>query len=152
MEPEILTTRQWQERVAASRKRLMAREGRIWPDGSKRTCPICKKRTLVGRSDLVREVDSDGVVLVFSNLHGGHCTNCGTETLEPYEQVALEERAGTAFRTTIEGSVTTLGGNKLGTYWPKDIAEALGLHAKDRLRITPLAPDTAVVRVVHDHE
>lgn len=146
------TVREWQARVTATRKRLMEERRRIWPEGETRSCPQCENKTLVGRSDLTREVDATGAVLVFSNLHGAICGSCGTEFLEGYEQQALEERAGTAFRGFISGTVTSLGGKKLGTYWPKDVQDALNLHAKDDLQITPLAPDTAVVRVVHRHE
>lgn len=130
----------------------MKKQRRIWPEGEKRTCPHCKKKTLLGKSDLTREIDATGAVLVFANLHGALCGTCGTEYLEGYEQVALEERAGTAYRGHVTGTVSALGGKKLGTYWPKDIQQALDLHAKDELKITPLAPDTAVVRVVHRHE
>lgn len=125
---------------------------RVWPEGAKRTCPLCGKKALVGQSDLTREVDSDGAVLVFANLHGARCRHCETEFLEAYEQIAIEERAGTAFRAPAAGSVTSLGGRKLGTYWPKDVANALGLHAKDQLHITALSKDTAVVRVIHPVE
>lgn len=148
---ETLTARQWQERVLATRTRIMKQRRRVWPEGKTRTCPACAKPALVGRSDLAREVDADGAVLVFANLHGAACTNCHTEFLEGYEQMAIEERAGIAFRAPIQGSVTKLGGDKLGTYWPKDVASALGLHSKDKLRFTPLGADTVVVRVVHEH-
>lgn len=146
------TVREWQSWVAETRKRLMQRSRRIWPEGDTRTCPRCKKKTLIGRSDLTREVDATGVVIVFSNLHGAVCESCGTEYLEGYEQQAIEERAGTAFRGHLTGTVSALGGKKLGTYWPKDVQRALNLHAKDDLQITPLAPDTAVMRVVHRHD
>lgn len=148
---ENLSVKQWQERVAATRRRLMGERRRVWPDQTMHTCPICSKRALQGCSDLVREVDANGAVLVFANLHGARCGDCATEFLEGYEQAAIEERAGTAFRPSIQGSVTKLGGNKLGSYWPKDVAAALGLHSQDRLHFTPLAPDTVVIRVVHEH-
>lgn len=149
---ETLTARQWQARVLETRDRIMTDRKRVWPDGETRTCPQCGKHALVGASDLVREVDADGAVLVFANLHGARCASCGTEFLEGYEQVAIEERAGTAFRGATEGSITTLGGSKLGTYWPKDVAAAVEMHAQDKLKITPLSPDTLVVRIVHTHD
>lgn len=151
MTEEPLTARQWQKQVLETRERYLHERKRVWPEGQTRTCPVCKKRALVGRSDLVREIDADGAVLVFANLHGASCGSCGTEFLEGYEQMAIEERAGTGFRAPIAGSVTMLGGKKLGTYWPKDVAAALNMHAKDALEITPLAPDTIVVRIKHQH-
>lgn len=152
MTEERLTARQWQERVLETRRRVMEGRRRLWQDGKTTTCPVCDKPTLVGRSDLTREADSDGAVLVFANLHGAQCDACGAEFLEAYEQIAIEERAGTTFRSASRGSITLLGGKKLGTYWPKDIAETLRMHAKDRLRITPLAEDTVVIRIEHPHE
>lgn len=146
---ETLTARQWQARVLQTRDRMMEGRRRVWPDGETRTCPACGDHALMGESDLMREVDTDGAVLVFANLHGARCASCGTEFLEGYEQAAIEERAGTAFRGATEGSITTLGGNKLGTYWPKDVAAAVEMHAQDKLKITPLSPDTLVVRIVH---
>lgn len=152
MPEDLLTARQWQANVLKARNRIMKRRKRLWPEGTTKTCPICHKKALLGRSDLAREVDADGAVLVFANLHGAVCKACGTEFLEGYEQVAIEERAASAFRAPVTGSVTSLGGNKLGTYWPKDVAAALGLHAKDVLKITALSKDTAVVRVVHGND
>lgn len=149
---ETLTARQWQARVLETRDRIMEDRTRVWPDGETRICPVCDEHALVGASDLMREVDADGAVLVFANLHGARCGSCGTEFLEGYEQVAIEERAGTAFRGATEGSITTLGGSKLGTYWPKDVAAAVEMHAQDKIKITPLSPDTLVVRIVHNHD
>lgn len=151
MVKETLNARQWQARVRETRDRYMRGRKRVWPDGAVRTCPVCGKRSLVGVSDIARETDSEGAVLVFANLHGARCSTCQTEFLEGYEQMAIEERAGTAFRGPVTGSVTSLGGSKLGTYWPKDVAQALDLHARDELLITALSRDTAVVRVVHGH-
>lgn len=152
MAEEMLNARQWQERVLQVRARYMKGRKRVWRDGTVHACPVCGKRALTGCSDLNREVDSDGAVLVFGNLHGARCGSCHTEFLEAYEQMSIEERAGTAFRGSVGGSVTSLGGDKLGTYWPKEVAKALGLHAKDALLITALSPNTVVVRVVHDHD
>lgn len=152
MTEDPLTVRQWQKRVLETRKRLMEDRKRIWPEDETRTCPACKRKTLKGRSDLTREVHTTGAVIVFTNLHGAACDRCGTEYLEGYEQAAIEERAGTAFRAEITGSVSFLGGKKLGTYWPKGIQEALDLHPKDKLKITPLSPDTAAIRVIHEHK
>ncbi|MHB8586693.1 MAG: hypothetical protein ACYDDF_12780 [Thermoplasmatota archaeon] len=147
---KALTTQEWQARVRRVRDRYAKRRTRVWPEGTIRTCPLCGKRSLRGVSDLSREEESNGVMVVFANLHGARCQSCGTEFLEAYEQIALEDKAQAAFRGAVSGSVTALGGHKLGTYWPRDIARALDLHAKDQLLITPLSEDTAVVRVVHE--
>jgi YgiT-type zinc finger domain-containing protein len=151
MTSEPLTAREWQRQLLATRDRYRKDKKRVWPEGEKRTCPICKKRTLYGRSDLTREIDVDGAVLVFANLHGAHCRSCDNEFLEGYEQIAIEERSKTSFRAPISGSITLLGGKKLGTYWPKDVTSAMNMHAKDALEITPLSPDTLVVRIKHAH-
>lgn len=152
MTEEHLTAKQWQSHVLRSRKSYMESRKRVLSEGKTTSCPVCETRALEGRSDLMREVDSDGAVLVFANIHGASCRSCGAEFLEPYEQIALEDRAGTSFRSPVSGSITLLGGKKLGTYWPKDIAAALDMHPRDALKITPLAPDTLVVRIVHDKD
>ena len=95
---ENLTAQQWQARILATRARIMEGRKRVWPEGKVRACPECGAKALAGRSDLTREIDGDGAVLVFANLHGARCGACATEFLEGYEQVALEERAGTTFR------------------------------------------------------
>lgn len=151
MTEKLLTAKEWQRQILEVRARYARERKRIWPEGSKGTCPSCHKKALLGRSDLSREIDANGAVLVFANLHGASCENCKTEILEGYDQMAIEDRAGMVFRAPMSGSVTALGGNKLGTYWPKDIARALGMHAKDSLDITALSSDTLVVRVKHDH-
>ena len=146
------TAKEWQERIQRVRERYRRDRKRVWAEGKLHACPLCGRKALRGRSDLSKEIDTDGAVLVFANLHGALCDGCGEEFLEGYEQAALEDRAGTSFKATLAGLVTRLGGNKLGTYWPKDLAQTLGLHAKDELRMTPLSRGTVVVRVIHSHE
>jgi DNA-directed RNA polymerase subunit RPC12/RpoP len=123
------------------------RSERLWPEGSRHTCPDCRSRTLRGRSDLHVQVARANTVHVFRHLHGAKCNRCGAQVLEPYEDIAIEGELVDLFVADYEAKVTNIGSNTVGTYWPKDVQRLAGLRKGRRLRIQVLDRDTLLLRV-----
>lgn len=138
--------RQWAEALLKTRQRLMTSRPCAFPSGTRRTCPVCHKRTLVGREDLLRETAVGAVVIVHHNLHGARCTQCKAEFLEAFEELVLEDETLFERYADYQAKVTSVSGRNLGTYWPKDIVRLMGLHNQDDLRVQILDPDTMLVR------
>lgn len=146
------TPREWAAALAKLRDRLMTERPRAFPPGSTRVCPACDANALESRDDLLRETVVGAMALVHHNLHGARCTNCGTEFLESYEEVALEEAGAGPLSSDYEARVTHVSGKNLGTYWPKDVVRVMDLHSQDTLRVQVLDADTMVVHRKHEHD
>lgn len=144
--------RAWAAAVADLRTRLMQHRPRAFPPDSTRTCPACGKKRLRSRDDLVREVVVGAMALVHHNLHGAVCDACGTEFLEAYEELALEEAGPERRLTDYEAKVTSVSGKSLGTYWPKDVVRVMDLHRHDALHVQVLDADTMLIHRRHAHE
>lgn len=140
------TPRDWATAVVALRNRLMQERPRAFKPGTLRKCPVCSKKTLVGRDDLLREVVVGAIAMVHHNLHGARCKNCNSEFLEAYEEVALEEAGPERQLTDYQAKVTSVSGKNLGTYWPKDIVRVMNLHSQDALRVQILGADTMLIQ------
>ena len=146
------TAREWAEAVLEVRTRLMARRQRAFPAGALRKCPTCHKKSLEGRDDLLRETIVGSMAVVHHNLHGARCRSCGTELLEPYEELALEEAGPERRLTDYKARITSVSGKNLGTYWPKDIVRVMDLHSQDALHVQVLDADTMIIQRHHQHE
>lgn len=121
-------------------------EDRLWPEGENFECPRCGQETFEGRSDLSYRTTHGHHVVSFRHLHGASCTNCGAKTLEPYEQIGVEDEVGVGFHPDYEASVSRLGSGSLGTYWPKDVKRVLGLDPTKRAFIEIIDSDAVLVR------
>ncbi len=158
MEPDDLpadnyypSAREWASAATDLRNHLMETKPRAFPPGPARTCPVCSKLALASRDDLVREVVVGAIALVHHNLHGARCESCGTEFLEAYEELALEEAGPERTLSDYQAKVTSVSGRNLGTYWPKDVVRVMNLHSQDALSVQILDADTMLIRRRHDH-
>lgn len=150
-ETQYPSPREWIESNVALRNRLMSNRPRAFPPGTVRKCPVCSRKTLEGREDLVREVVVGAMALVHHNLHGARCKACKTEFLEAYEEIALEESGPERKLSDYMAKVTSVSGRNLGTYWPKDIVRVMELHKEDALRVQVLDEDTMLIHRRHEH-
>ncbi len=119
---------------------------RLWPDGTIQGCPRCGEEAFEGRSDLTHRITNGRHVLSFRHLHGARCRACDAQSLEPYEQFAVEDEAGVGVRADYEAKVSRIGSGTLGTYWPKDVQRVLGLKPHRRAYIEVVDRDAVLVR------
>lgn len=145
------TPREWADALVQLRHQLMKERPRAFSSGSLRKCVSCSKKAVEARDDLVREIISGALAFVHHNLKGGRCRSCGTEYLEAFEEIALEEMAAERTLPDYAAKVTSVSGKNLGTYWPKDVVRAMKLHNQDALRLQLLDDDTMIIRREHAH-
>jgi hypothetical protein len=144
--------REWAQAIMDLRTRLMQKRPRAFPPGTTRKCPVCSKKALESRDDLLREVVVGAMALIHHNLHGARCKSCKTEFLEAYEELALEDGGPERTLTDYQAKVTSVSGKNLGTYWPKDVVRVMDLHSQDSLRVQVLDEDTMLIQRQHEHE
>jgi YgiT-type zinc finger domain-containing protein len=146
------TPSQWVNAVTQLRNRLMQERKRAFPVGTIRGCPVCSKKALESRDDVMRETIVGAMALIHHNLHGARCSNCGAEFLESYEEIALEEAGPQRILSDYHAKITSVSGRNLGTYWPKDVVRAMDLHSQDSLRVQILDQDTMLIARRHEHD
>lgn len=142
----------FQARVEEAREAIGDPGERVWPEGGVFECPRCGKETFEGRSDLTYRATRGRHVVSFRRLHGASCTDCGAKTLEPYEQIEVEDEAGVGVHPDYEASVSRIGSGSLGTYWPKDVERVLGLHPDKTAFIEIIDRDAVLVRFQDEAE
>lgn len=143
------TAKQWARERAELRERLVREEPHSYQEGATYTCPACARKALAGSRSLRRRLEAPGYVLEAVNLHGAECGSCGHSVLETFEEILLEEEAQHMWRSHYTASVSRVGGQKLGMYFPRDVIESMSLHAKDVLAVRVLDEDTFVVHRRH---
>lgn len=124
------------------------RSQRLWKKGHRYPCPECGNKTFVGQDDLVVRFAARDGVHVFHHIHGVRCESCGAQTMEPYEQLDIEEEVGARFKPDYEGKITRIGRGTLGTYWPKDVERVMELAPDKRVMIKVLNRDEALIRLL----
>lgn len=124
---------------------------RAWPRGSRHTCPRCESSgSLVGRDDLSVETTlPGGAAVVYCNIRGAECSNCGAQYLEPDDADRLEV-ARAKHRVDFEAKVSRIGSGTVGTYWPKDVVRLLDLRPGRRIYIEVLSDKHALLRFGDD--
>lgn len=123
-----------------------AYDQRLWPEGERFECPECGKQTFEGKSDLTYRTTHGHHVVSFRHLHGASCSSCGAKTLEPYEQIGVEDETGVGLNPDYEAKVSRIGSGSLGTYWPKDVRRVLGLEPDRKAFIEIIDRDAVPVR------
>lgn len=84
--------------------------------------------TFEGRDDITYRITHGNHVISFRHLHEASCSTCGAKTLEPYEQIDVEEEAGVGVHPDYEAKVSRIGSGSLGTHWPNDVQRVLNLE------------------------
>lgn len=127
-------------------------EDRLWPEGESFECPQCGEETFNGCSDLTYRTKRGRHVISFRHLHGASCTNCGAKTLEPYEQIGVEDKMGVGSDPDYEASVSSLESGSLGIEWPMEVQRFLGLDPTKRAFIEIIDSDAVLVRFEDEDE
>lgn len=120
---------------------------RRWAAGQNYRCPSCKMKKLVGRDDLSHEFARGSTLVVYRNLKGALCGNCGARFLESGEIMALEDEGERSWRADFETKVTTIGRESLGTYWPRDVVRNTRMKKDTVIRIEVIDPKTLVLHL-----
>jgi len=111
------------------------------------TCPTCEQPTMDYSDGLIYECYHTGGRVVVTNLSGMRCRNCGEQTYDLKSsgiiERVLEERVPGGYECTI----TTLGGERLGIYLPKDVVREMDIEPKQKAIIKLLSRRRMIIEV-----
>ena len=111
------------------------------------TCPVCNQPTMDYSDDLTYESYRLGERVIITNLSGMRCRNCGDQAYDLRSsgiiERVLEERVPSGYECTI----TTLGGERLGIYLPKDVVREMDIEPKQKAIIKLLTRHRMLIEV-----
>jgi len=111
------------------------------------TCPVCNQPTMDYSDNLTYESYRLGERVVITNLSGMRCRNCGDQGYDLRSsgiiERVLEERVPGGYECTI----TTLGGERLGIYLPKDVVREMDIEPKQKAIIKLLTRHRMLIEV-----
>lgn len=110
-------------------------------------CPVCNQPTMDYTDDLVYESYRTGERVVITGLTGTRCRSCSDQAYDLRSsgiiERVLEERVPGGYECTI----TTLGGERLGIYLPKDVVREMDIEPKQKAIIKLLSRRRMVIEV-----
>ncbi len=111
------------------------------------TCFTCNQPTMDYTDALTYEIYRTGERVVITGLTGLRCRRCGEQTYDLRSagiiDQALEERVPGGYECTI----TTLGGERLGIYLPKDVVREMDIGPKQKAIIKLLSRRRMIIEV-----
>jgi hypothetical protein len=110
-------------------------------------CSVCNRPTVDYAEDMTYESYGHGERVVITGLTGMRCRSCGDQGYDLRSsgiiERVLEERVPGGYECTI----TTLGGERLGIYLPKDVVRELDLERGRKAVIKLLTRRRMVIEV-----
>ena len=112
-------------------------------------CPICGNSTMSYADDLTFDVTLTGERIVIPNLTGLKCSKCGEVAFDANSTKFIEKYTADRPAGGYELKVSTVGGGKLGMYFPKDVLRAMKISKNDRAILTPLSRRKMVIELLN---
>jgi|SRR5919197_1838796 YgiT-type zinc finger domain-containing protein len=110
------------------------------------TCPVCKKGVLVLAHPLTVDWAQNGERIVVGNLTGFRCSNCGREFLDAEgARVVSRYIDRSRPRGGYTAKISSLGGGKLGVYFPRDLLRNIDLSQSDHVQLYPVSRKKIVI-------
>lgn len=111
------------------------------------TCPTCNQPTMDYAENMVHDIYGGGERVVITGLTGTKCRSCGDQAYDLRSsgiiERVLEERVPGGYECTI----TTLGGERLGIYLPKDVVREMDIEPKQKAIIKLLSRHRMIIEV-----
>lgn len=107
-------------------------------------CPECGG-TMHPSDDLTFDVNLPEGRLIIPNLSGHKCERCGDEYYDPESSDIIDRHTAGKVTGGHEAKITTVGGGKLGIYFPKDVLRDMDIKSKEKVIIKPISRKKAIM-------
>ena len=141
--------------ISSDQSDQLAARAKSWPrqpdhpEGTKRVCPECRKRTLLTTNDLAWFVPVTHGVQIVTRLPGALCTSCNLAVLDAAGIALLHEHSSQALPAHYQ-TLVSRSGNVPAVLVKEDLRRVLGIHQGTRLAWTILDRRHALVEVLGD--
>ena len=110
-------------------------------------CSSCDNNSMDYVDDLTFDVTLAGERVVISNLTGLKCTKCGEEMFDTKSTKLIEKYTTGRPVGGYECNISTVGGGKIGLYFPKDIFRVMDIKKSDKVVLTPVSNRKMVIEL-----
>ena len=110
-------------------------------------CPSCGSDTMSYADDLTFEVILAGERIVIPNLTGLKCSKCGEVAFDANSTKIIEKYTTDRPAGGYELKVSTVGGGKIGMYFPKDVLRVMRISKDDKAILTPLSSRKMIIEL-----
>lgn len=111
-------------------------------------CPSCGIDSMSFLNDLVFDVTLAGERMVIPNLTGLKCTKCGEQAFDSKSIKIIEKYTANRPMGGYECNISTVGGGKMGIYFPKDILRVMKISKNEKAVLIPLSSHKMIVELV----
>jgi len=111
------------------------------------TCPTCEQPTMDYAENMIHEIYRTGERVVIAGLTGMRCRNCGDQGYDLKSSGIIERVLDERVPGGYECTITTLGGQRLGIYLPKDVVREMDIAPKQKAVIKLLTRRRMVIEV-----
>lgn len=112
-------------------------------------CPSCGTASMSYADDLTFEVVLAGERIVIPNLTGLKCSKCGEVAFDANSTEIIENYTAGKPVGGYECRVSTVGGGKVGMYFPKDVLRVMKISKSDKAILTPLSNRKMMIELVN---
>lgn len=107
-------------------------------------CPVCGG-TMRPSEELTFDVHLPNGYIVIPNLSGHKCEECGDKYFDPDSSSIIGRYTDERVSGGHEAKVTTVGGGKLGIYFPKDVLREMDIESKKKVVLKPISRKKAIL-------
>ncbi len=134
--------------VEITKRRAGKKESRL--EGVKDVvCPSCGNDSMSFADDLIFDVTLAGERIVIPNLTGLKCGKCGEEAFDARSTKIIEKYTAGGPIGGYECNVSTVGGGKIGLYFPRDILRVMKISKSDKAILTPLSDRKMIIELIN---
>lgn len=109
-------------------------------------CPVCEAGLLTVVGSLTVDWAQNGERIVVGNLTGFRCSNCGREFYDAESARIISSYIDRARpRGGYSATISSLGGGKLGVYFPRDLLRNLDFSKSEVVRLYPISRKKVVI-------
>ncbi|TRZ90592.1 MAG: YgiT-type zinc finger protein [Methanosarcinales archaeon] len=113
------------------------------------SCPSCGNSTISYADDLTFDVTLTGERIVIPNLTGLKCSKCDVVAFDARSTKIIENYTADKPAGGYELNVSTVGGGKLGMYFPRDVLRVMKISKNDKAILTPLSKRKMVIELLN---
>lgn len=115
-------------------------------------CSSCSSDTMSYSEDLTFEVVLAGERIVIPNLTGLKCSKCGEVAFDTKSTKIIEKYTAGRASGGYELKISTVGGGKIGLYFPKDIIRVMKINKSEKAILTPLSKRKMIIELLNSTE
>jgi YgiT-type zinc finger domain-containing protein len=112
-------------------------------------CPSCGNNTMSYADDLIFDVTLTGERIVIPNLKGLKCIRCSEEAFDAKSTKIIENYTSGKPIGGYECKVSTVGGGKIGMYFPKDVLRVMKISKNNKAVLTPVSTRKMVIELLN---